>query len=717
MKTNPPIINEYTYGKPSPYRTNPFKKDVLFTEEGQWAYPGQVTKIPSGDITMQGVPYPVLGVDNYGNQQMMQPGAHYTFPGQYVTEYPQVAYGGDPSLPDIEGHYQDGGNYNMQRALELGYKPDETEHWPSVDSETGMWLKSKKHPTAWMEYMYGQLDPELAKAYSVRVNPEGYFGDDQLQYVPKKPFGGQNTKTHTHMEEGGGWLDEEFKRGGSKMMSYPKLRRGAREYGTSKNIQSSVNDMFVRNKTLFGSSSKGIYNYKSKFQEGGGWLDEYQNAGSTGVRQPYIIPPKDLEVAQRHAQGKWTDAEAEAWAKKAEAESTAQAKKEHINEFIQESTKDAMLNSPFNFVASFTPLGAPIFAAQSAASALQSAGEGNLKEAGINAAFALPLLSPIKRLKALKGLKKGPNAVAKEVKVVDDGLKELEGVTDWHNWESKYKGKNIAVDEAGKKVGAFNEGVFEINGHPGFVGKIEDISAHGKDATTVGEMYPHLDIAGLHKGVNSKHIAKVVQQLPHPEDLTKRILIAKKVEGTPWSKLTPREFAKIPNEAHLQLDADMRHLRNNGLAIDFMGENILYNPKEKAFKILDVSPTRTTMGETMTENWHKRIIKGVDQGLPNSQSSKLMRDAYMNKYKDTHSQTLDKFQAKAHGFEDIPNARNTIDMMQIQSTMDSNPLSYWQDLYLKKAEEIGKRKRMELIRLLAKQPVDKMGGQWLDNLT
>ncbi len=34
---------------------------------GQWEYPGENTIIPSGDITMQGVPYPVLGIDNLGN--------------------------------------------------------------------------------------------------------------------------------------------------------------------------------------------------------------------------------------------------------------------------------------------------------------------------------------------------------------------------------------------------------------------------------------------------------------------------------------------------------------------------------------------------------------------------------------------------------------------------------------------------------------------------
>ena len=62
---------------------------------GQWKYPGEDTIIPSGDITMQGVPYPVLGIDNLGNQQMMMPGANYKFPGSSVYEIPMMAYGGD----------------------------------------------------------------------------------------------------------------------------------------------------------------------------------------------------------------------------------------------------------------------------------------------------------------------------------------------------------------------------------------------------------------------------------------------------------------------------------------------------------------------------------------------------------------------------------------------------------------------------------------------
>jgi len=78
-------------------------------------------------------------------------------------------------------------DYNMARAKELGYKPDSTGHMPSVDHETGNWLKSKKHPTAWKEHLHSQLslDPFFKENKTV-VNPEGYFGNDQLQYVPRK---------------------------------------------------------------------------------------------------------------------------------------------------------------------------------------------------------------------------------------------------------------------------------------------------------------------------------------------------------------------------------------------------------------------------------------------------------------------------------------------------------------------------------------------------
>lgn len=164
-------------------KSNPYSKDIIVDPMGQWKHPGKVTKIPSNNITMKGVPYPVLGVDNLGNIQMMMPGGSYIFAGSSVTEYPMM-YGGDPSLPAITGHYQKGG-----------------------------------------------------------------------------------------------WLDkyeqDEFRLGG---FSREALKRTSRKT-TSKNIQSSINKLFLRNEDLFGPSGKRVYDPKSKKQEGGqanGWLDKYK---------------------------------------------------------------------------------------------------------------------------------------------------------------------------------------------------------------------------------------------------------------------------------------------------------------------------------------------------------------------------------------------------------------------------------------------------------
>jgi hypothetical protein len=65
-------------------KPDPYKDDILYTEQGQWEFPGQPTRIPSNDITMEGVPYPVYGIDNTGYEQMMNPGVDYTFPGDYL---------------------------------------------------------------------------------------------------------------------------------------------------------------------------------------------------------------------------------------------------------------------------------------------------------------------------------------------------------------------------------------------------------------------------------------------------------------------------------------------------------------------------------------------------------------------------------------------------------------------------------------------------------
>ena len=66
---------------------------VIKDDMGQWNHPGEITEIGSNQITMQGVPYPVLGISDTGDMQMMYPEEEYEFDGEKVTEYPMAKNG------------------------------------------------------------------------------------------------------------------------------------------------------------------------------------------------------------------------------------------------------------------------------------------------------------------------------------------------------------------------------------------------------------------------------------------------------------------------------------------------------------------------------------------------------------------------------------------------------------------------------------------------
>jgi len=70
-------------------------RDIITDPAGQWKYPGQKTRIPGNDITMQGVDYPVWAQPNVGPGTLMQPGQDYNFPdADYVDETPLAKKGG-----------------------------------------------------------------------------------------------------------------------------------------------------------------------------------------------------------------------------------------------------------------------------------------------------------------------------------------------------------------------------------------------------------------------------------------------------------------------------------------------------------------------------------------------------------------------------------------------------------------------------------------------
>jgi len=65
---------------------------IPVSSNGVYDYPGQEVIVPtnSGRITMKNVPYDILGIDEYGNQQMMQSNGEYQYPGKIIHEIPQT---------------------------------------------------------------------------------------------------------------------------------------------------------------------------------------------------------------------------------------------------------------------------------------------------------------------------------------------------------------------------------------------------------------------------------------------------------------------------------------------------------------------------------------------------------------------------------------------------------------------------------------------------
>ena len=68
------------------------EKPVMFSKDGYKRYSPDVNNkqnlIATGDITMKDVDFPVHGIDNEGNEKIMEPGKDYKFPGDVVLETP-----------------------------------------------------------------------------------------------------------------------------------------------------------------------------------------------------------------------------------------------------------------------------------------------------------------------------------------------------------------------------------------------------------------------------------------------------------------------------------------------------------------------------------------------------------------------------------------------------------------------------------------------------
>jgi hypothetical protein len=210
-------------------------RDIIYDSRGQWEHPGQNTRIPGSNITMQGVPYPVYAQPNVGQPQMMYPGGEYYYPGaDYVDEYPQMQNGG--TVPVIE----DAGSFN----------------------EEGFWIPD------W-ESMKKQAQEVNAKTVKTKNGSMIYFDDNwNVKSVDDNP---------------------QMKRGGSKkgLIPMPKpSKKGLASKAYSRSLE-ATNRLFTEN-NLFEKPKdrkRKVFDPNAKYYASGG---EYGMPLGAGVSQNFI---------------------------------------------------------------------------------------------------------------------------------------------------------------------------------------------------------------------------------------------------------------------------------------------------------------------------------------------------------------------------------------------------------------------------------------------
>ena len=275
------------------------KKKAVVDPMGQWKYPGDVTIIPSNSITMQGVNYPVLGVDDLGNAQMMMPGGQYTFPGNYVTEFPQMQLGG-MSKRKVDKYLQSNKDLNWVKRL---YQPN----------TPTMYLPGSSVPsTHYMESADGRVYPTIVQR--TPDSPLEYLGDDAYDYAMQSgeyiqfPNDRQARRFAESYKKGtdvlkefgkGGltqWFAEEWTdiktgkpcgRQKGEKRAYPACRPKKRVNETTPKTTSEMSSSEkAKFKRVKNSGERISYNHKRR-EFGGemGWLDQYQSGGS--IRPTY----------------------------------------------------------------------------------------------------------------------------------------------------------------------------------------------------------------------------------------------------------------------------------------------------------------------------------------------------------------------------------------------------------------------------------------------
>ena len=174
--------------------------------------------IPSGRITMQDVDFPVFGIDDMGNEQMMYPGGEYQFPGSQVFEVPVYQQGGtrkpiytsNPNDPRLKSYQDSLILYNYTKGMvddlkgyERKYGDNEkifVDQWTDYTKDWYKTKNSKVTPSYDRLTKKNKQAPKPEKTYESRLSP------NQVAVEYKKPvqpviFEQKATKTNIAPKE------------------------------------------------------------------------------------------------------------------------------------------------------------------------------------------------------------------------------------------------------------------------------------------------------------------------------------------------------------------------------------------------------------------------------------------------------------------------------------------------------------------------------------
>jgi hypothetical protein len=293
-------------------KPNPYKGDIEVNPNGQWDGKG-VYRIPSPDITMDNVDFPVWAQPNVGPGIAMQPGQNYHFKGaDYVDEYPMAAYGGNitKGFPkaqngrtiwnpmyaagdnDFQNWYKNSGTLEAQSGIP--YSDDfaydyysyfkNNDHINAGGNPDEHYIDDYKKP--WHPVFSDQ------SLYSTPENPGGRWITDEngnevlikqlgASAVKKKENGGDISIPDLNQYEDGGEYDltqdqiDELKKGGyivHELSNLPK-KKDSKKYSRS---LTATNKLFAQNPLTKKAKSKKnkIFDPQAKQFEKGGFQDD-----------------------------------------------------------------------------------------------------------------------------------------------------------------------------------------------------------------------------------------------------------------------------------------------------------------------------------------------------------------------------------------------------------------------------------------------------------